>query len=219
MLIHKAVVSLSEAGLYTVTVTNSMGCTGTGTVRISRTAAEISSEFIVSSQVFTGEEVSMINISKPKPERMEWIVPQGAGVSVLSKDDNTLVLKFASAGEYEVGLKGYSGQCDRLFTRNVVVLEGQPFADVGSTRDPFIKEFVVYPNPSNGQFNAKVALLEQADIRLRMMEVISGKIVSDQKYSGNSSYLLPYTLNLPAGVYVMVLETPKGTRIFRTVIN
>lgn len=212
-------VSLSASGNYQVRVTNSKGCTATGSITIHKTTAVISAEFLVSSQVFAQEDVTFVNISNPDPEQSAWIVPNDVNISVVSKNKTSLVLNFKQAGDYTLGLKGYSGNCEKLFSRKVTVLEKQAFADVGTSQDPFIKEFIIYPNPSSGQFSAKVELAEKADIRLRMVDVQSGQTFSDKKYNSNSSYLLPYNLNLAPGIYVMILETPKGNRIFRVMVN
>jgi hypothetical protein len=83
---------------------------------------------------------------------------------------------------------------------------------------PFLEEFTVFPNPSDGKFSAIIGLREQTPIRIRMISVASNVIVDDREALGSQRYELPYDLNLASGVYFLLLETAKGNYILRVTI-
>jgi len=212
-------VLLSNEGTYWVAVDNGKGCIGKDTILIHRKNVDIAAEFISSTQAFKDEPVMFINLSLPSPDSISWIVPNDPNIQVLSNNQNIAELKFTSTGTYSISLKSYKGGCEKIFTKKIIVLEPQPFDDLGQVQEPFIKIFTIAPNPNNGQFIVKVTLKEQAKIRLRMYNVLTNVQVSDRQESGSSQYTLPYNVNAPAGTYFLLLETPKGNIMYKIIIN
>lgn len=216
---NTAKVSLSTSGIYYVEALTDKGCVGRDTIEIKKSSAVIASEFVVTTQTFKNETIHLVNISSPKPQNVEWLIPGNTNIKVLSKTDDDLQLSFSATGTYSIGLKATVGDCFKIFTKQVTVIEGTSFNDPGTVKDPFIKSFIIAPNPSNGNFNAKIELQESTKIKLRLLNTITGQLIDTREESGNSSYNLPYSLTLSTGVYVMVLETPKGNMVYKVVIQ
>ena len=212
-------VTLNRSGQYWVKVTDSKGCTAGDTISITQKNAAISAEFVVSTQVFRNEDVTFINISNPSPERVEWVIPENSGITVVQKTAAVATLRFANTGSYQLGLRAFVGDCQQIFTKNVTVLEQQSFPQPGGAQEPFIKQFDVLPNPNGGQFNVRVAIDKQSAIRLRMINIISNELVSDRQESPATQFNIGYQLNVPAGTYLLLLETPVGNAIRKVVIN
>ncbi|MBG6153957.1 hypothetical protein IWQ47_005293, partial [Aquimarina sp. EL_43] len=82
-----------------------------------------------------------------------------------------------------------------------------------------IKEFSVYPNPSDGKFFVKVALKEQKDISIKVFSLANNTILDQKKQSGKKQYEIPFTLQMPSGVYAVVLETPYGNHIRKVIMK
>ena len=163
--------------------------------------------------------MTFINISNPSPERVEWVIPGNSGITVVQKTAAVATLRFANTGSYQLGLRAFVGDCQQIFTKNVTVLEQQSFPQPGGAQEPFIKQFDVLPNPNGGQFNVRVALDKQSAIRLRMINIISNELVSDRQESPATQFNIGYQLNVPAGTYLLLLETPVGNAIRKVVIN
>lgn len=216
---NTAKVSLSTSGIYYVEALTNKGCVGRDTIEIKKSTAVIASEFVVTTQTFKNETINLINISSPKPQKVEWLIPGNANIKVISKTDDDLQLSFSATGTYSIGLKATVGDCFKIFTKQVTVIEGTSFNDPGTVKDPFIKSFIIAPNPSNGNFSAKIELQESTKIKLRLLNTITGQLIDTREESGNSSYNLPYSLTLSTGVYVMVLETPKGNMVYKVLIQ
>lgn len=212
-------VSVSNSGQYWVAVMDGKGCIGRDTVHIQQVKTEISASFVVSTQVFRNEEVSLINISSPLPERIEWEIPNDPEISVLQNTPLLAELRFSDTGVYRITLHSYTGACESAYSKDIAVLDAESLPVPGGAQDPFITTFEILPNPNSGQFNVHITLNKAAGIRLRMFNIISNQLVNDRKESAASEFNLPYQLNITSGTYVLLLETPLGTGIRKIIIT
>ena len=210
-------VKLTNDGTYHVIATNTDGCIGKDTVSITRSNTVVAAEMLASTQAFTNEMVMLVNISKPAPEKVEWLLP-ASNVTIVNKNDQEAQVKFTDTGLYIIGMKTMVGACERTVKQPITIVRAQQFDQPGPTSSPYIKEFSVMPNPSSGQFTVKIGLEEAASIKLRLIELNTGTVVHQQQQSGSKQYLLNYNVRLTAGVYSLVLETAKEYRIIKVMI-
>ena len=212
-----AKVSLSNDGTYYVTAVNSDGCMGKDTISITRSNAAVAAEMLVTTQAFTNEAVTIVNISNPAPEKIEWLLPNNH-VTIVSTSDEVAQLKFTDTGRYMIGMRAWVGACEKTVSQPITILQAQTFDEPGTANSPFIKEFTVGPNPSNGQFTVKIGLEEAAAIKLRLIDLNTGAAIHQQQQNGSKQYQLPYNLRLTTGVYSLILETAKEYRIIKVMI-
>lgn len=214
-----AAVSLTDSGMYQVQVTNGTGCSGVDSFTLSRIDRTISADFVVSTQAFAGQPVTLINIASPDPDSIAWQLPPGSGITVISSDSVSLTIQFADTGTYTIGMKSWLAPCWSLNSQQILVLAPQTFSNPGSINDPLVASFTVSPNPSSGTFTALVTLNSTANIRLRLLSTTSGSVYDDRQLGGLSSYTVNYTMgNLAKGSYFLLLETPAGSTIYEIVI-
>ena len=214
-----AAVSLTDTGMYWIRVTNSTGCSGLDSFTLSQIDQPISADFVVSTQAFAGQPLTLIDIASPSPDSIAWQLPTGPGISVLSSDSVSLTIQFADTGTYTIGMKSWLTPCWAVTSQEIVVLAPQVFNNPGSINDPLVASFTVSPNPSNGSFTAQVALNSVVNIRLRLIGTISGSVFDDRQLSGLSTYTASYSMgNLAKGSYFLLLETPSGNTIYEIVI-
>jgi hypothetical protein len=81
-----------------------------------------------------------------------------------------------------------------------------------------LKSFIAYPNPSKGQFTAKIELDTQTDVRLRLVDV-SGSIVDEREAKGNDHYEIHYDVSKNSGVYFLQLSSDKINKSLKLLIN
>jgi hypothetical protein len=210
-------VKLSNEGTYNVTAANTDGCIGKGTVSIARSNSAVAAQMLVSTQAFTNESVTIVNISDPAPEKVQWLLPTN-NVSIVSTSDESAEIKFTDTGRYIIGMKTMVGACEKTVSQPITIMQAQVFDEPGAANTPFIKEFTVGPNPSNGQFTVKITLDEAAAVKLRLIDLNTGVVVNQQQQNGSKQYQLPYNLRLTTGVYSLILETAKEYRIIKVMI-
>ncbi|MBV4357200.1 T9SS type A sorting domain-containing protein [Pinibacter aurantiacus] len=210
-------VTLSNPGTYNVKAIDGNGCTAFDTINITRSNALVAAEMVAATQAFQDQDVELVNISKPAPEKVEWLLPPD-NVTVLNTSDQYAAIRFRDTGLYTIGLKTMVGACEKIVTQPITIVKAESFDDPGGTASPFVKEFVVLPNPSHGQFTVKITLQEASPIELRLININSGLIANVLKQSGSAQYIIPYNLNLAAGIYSLVLETSKEYRVIKIMI-
>lgn len=211
-------VTISAAGIYNVKAIDNNGCAAFDTINITRSNAIVAAEMVAATQAFQDDSVVLVNISKPTPEKIQWLLPAD-NVNVLSFTDQYASIRFRDTGLYTIGMKAMVGACEKIVTQPITIVKAQSFNDPGSVNAPFIKEFVVYPNPSSGQFTVKVTLQEATPVKLRLININSGNIASELQQSGSAQYTIPYNINLSGGIYSLVLETSKEYRVIKIMIQ
>lgn len=210
------IVELTERGNYKATVITSQGCEGTDELTVNVSDKEIDAYFLLTTQAFAREEVVLVNVSEFLGESVEWTVP--AGVEKVFSDKEGLIVYFEEPGSYEINLRSYQGNCYQDYTKKIIVEEA---ADLSyAVSDPgFINEFIVYPNPTDGEFKVKVSLAEAADISIKIISLTTSSVMHSRTGKSTKEYLLDYNLDLVPGMYIMLLETPQGKEIRKMIFN
>ena len=212
-----AQVTLDKEGLYKLTVTNPAGCTASDEINIKIQNVDISSEIVVSSQVFVNDTIVIVNISTPDPERQEWLFPESDSLKIVEQSEHFAKVIFYELGQYTIGMRSYMGDCFQEVLKNITVINADENRD-DLFGESIIKEFVIAPNPNSGTFNVTVELNKVSSIRLRLVNIESGLTLHDRRLDGQELYQIPYNLVLSPGVYILLLETPSGRMVQRMII-
>ncbi|QLE00385.1 T9SS type A sorting domain-containing protein [Galbibacter sp. BG1] len=212
---NSPVVTVDQAGLYTVTVTDSKGCQGTDTIEIKESPNDIAAEFFVSSQVFVNERFTVVDVTNPLPDSIEWILPE-EGI-VVSHDQDQAELYFEAPGEYEIIIKTRVGDCEAYQAKKVLVIDNHESVQDESDeedREASFEEFLVYPNPTGGKFEVSLELKKPGNVSVRIFNLANNSIVAQKTGSGKNGYVLNFDISqYPEGMYAIVLETPKGNSV------
>ncbi|WP_438711677.1 T9SS type A sorting domain-containing protein [Aquimarina muelleri] len=215
------VIRVDQEGKYTATVISGKGCIAVDTIMVTENVKEITAEFLYASQVFTNEKMVIIDVTYPIPNKIEWVLPDEA--QILQQNQDLVELSFDTPGTYEVTLISKLGNCQDTYTQKIVVLQGEklndPNEDIQTSSIANIQKFSVYPNPSNGQFSVKVELKEQKEISIKIFNLADNVLLAKEKHTEKKEYEIPFTIQVAAGVYAIVLETPYGNAIRKIVVK
>ncbi|UOB17069.1 T9SS type A sorting domain-containing protein [Abyssalbus ytuae] len=216
-------IEVSLAGSYELKVTDSKGCQAGDVIEIGSTDQKISAEFAVSSQVFTGEPLVLVDVSNPKPDRIEWDLPDGSEIIEISGDYTEVV--FRQTGEYKVGMLTHLGDCQAYQEKWIVVTEREDFGERTEEEEslvdkPDIVNFLAYPNPSTGEFTLEVDLQEGQKVSLKIFRLGNNSILDYRVFEGSKEYIVNYNLGYEgAGIYFIILETPHTTQVKKIIIE
>ncbi len=210
-------VQLDKAGTYTATITSSLGCIGTATLELNVLDIPIDAYFLIATQGYTKQDVVLVNISDPLGDKVEWTIPEGA--TIISETPRKLVLQFEKEGEYTLGLRSYQQECYQDFSETIFVLPAIETPNENDFQGDFIEEFIVFPNPTEGAFKTKISLAEEANITVKIIDLMSGAIIHERSEKNSQDFLLEDTVNAPIGIYLLLLETPKGTAVRKLVFE
>tara|TARA_R110002012_G_scaffold6480_7_gene29956 strand:- start:15123 stop:24740 length:9618 start_codon:yes stop_codon:yes gene_type:complete len=211
-------VVLSEEGTYTVIATNTSGCIVTDEISVLTVEEPINAEFLVSTQAFIDQPFVIVQVSDPFPDTVEWILPEDANVLEMGTD--YVELSFSATGEYDLTLKVTNGNCTEYQTKRIIIIEGQEFdVELESNDDPTVKSFLIYPNPTSGEFTLDVELKEVMPLSVKVFG-LSNNVPVDQRYLDNQdTYQETYNLSVASGVYFILLETPNNTVLKKLIIQ
>ena len=214
---NESSVVLTEAGVYTATVTTGTGCVESSEVIVETFDLPIDSNFYLTTQAYAEEDVVLINVSNPIGEIVEWDIPEGT--QLVSKSDEELVVRFENEGSYDINLRSYQGDCYQDFKKTIFVEPASETSQGSGSQRNFIQEFILYPNPSNGIFKTKVSLKEASTINVKIIDMVSGATIDEREAKGNQEFLLDYSISMSSGVYLMLLETSNGSETRKLIVE
>lgn len=162
--------TVSKAGHYRVVVTNENGCTATAEVEIKASNTELPLDITIPSSVTAGSPIHAVNISRIRADKLEWSLPDNAVIT--SKSNESVVFTIPIPGIYEVILTGYLGDCSTVVSQRLEVL-GEGGVVLPDGKGDAIKQFLVSPNPTTGDFKVYVELKEPRDFTLRLLSPTS----------------------------------------------
>ena len=212
-------VTLSAAGTYSVLITDSKGCTATDSVKIKNSLEVLNPQFMLTTHAYSEATVVLVNTSPTKPQAVEWVIPANNNIQVISKTDDYLELKFLTTGSYEIGLKGIQGECVKTFYKNVVVEENISGVDLNPTKATNITEFTILPNPNNGAFQILVGLGKEKPIKIRILDMVSHEVFPAVSQPKSTYFVVPFSTTIPAGTYLVILETGDEAMVKRMIVK
>ncbi|MBT1702746.1 T9SS type A sorting domain-containing protein [Chryseosolibacter indicus] len=212
-------VVLSVPAIYKLEVVSPYGCFAEDQFEIRTSSDLLQADFLMAPEAFASDTVVVIDISWPVPDRIGWSFPPS--VKVLNQTDIYAEVVFSAAGQYDVLLNTYLGECIDSLSK-MIVIKGDAIDDAGGRvkSSSIISMFEIYPNPSSGDFNLFIDLSENAPVSVKIFNTFGGKKVFDLMLDGSSQYDYQATLkNLTSGLYFIVLETKRERVLKRLVIK
>ena len=213
---NTAEVTLSESGDYTVYVTTSLGCITSETITVLSLDNEISAEFIVSSDLYTGEPFTMVDVSNPLPDLITWSLPDEA--TAMDITDEYAEILFSKAGEYDIIMTSTLGDCITSFTKKITVRD-RSFGPAVENED--LMNYQLYPNPSSGNFTVDLLFNKETAVNFKVYSMVNTKELYHYQDDGKYEYRIPFTMNsvLPAGLYFIILEIPGKSYVRKIIVE
>jgi hypothetical protein len=211
-------VTIKDVGSYWVEVLSDKGCVGQDTFLLETSYDLLQASFMIPREAVAGDTVVMIDISWPLPETVEWNYPD-AMREVLNLGD-VLFGQFDEVGTYEVGLTAHLGECVDYISKSITILQGEEGSEGGRLGyEKFVKEFTVYPNPTDGAFEVGIELLEESRVTLSVWNSPTGILIKQVQHNGRKLYRVSFDLRpLSSGTYVLRLDHAKGKEYIRFVV-
>jgi PKD repeat protein len=199
-------ITVTQAGTYSVTVTDPSGCTGGDNI-ILTSVPGVTAGINAPATANLFFPVQFTDVSAGGITTWFWDFGDG----ITSTQQNP-VHSYAALGVYTVSLIVTDGFCRDTTTTQVNVNQFVSMED-GS----FAAAFEVYPNPSTGVFHMYLELHKRAEVALRVMD-LSGKAVYEDILRPAVSYQGDIDLSgLSKGVYILSLQAGEQ-KIFHKLI-
>ncbi|MBI9065434.1 MAG: T9SS type A sorting domain-containing protein, partial [Marinilabiliaceae bacterium] len=210
---------ISNAGNYRVQVSDDFGCIGRDTMSLELRATDLVPEFLTATSVPAGDTLIIVEVSQPKPNKIEWFFT--GEHQVVETGAYYCKVIFTEEGIREVSLNAHSYNCFAQARKTILVTPAGSGEDADNPAEQGytnLMKVAASPNPSNGYFNVDVELSETAPINIYLVSLGSGKILDQRKGSGMKLYNASFNLSIP-GPYVVIVESGGERRVTKMIIK
>lgn len=191
-------------------------------------------EFIVSSGIYVGDTISLVDVSVDRPELFDWsssasvlIVPSKSNENIVGPDGKTYPsereVRFIvpDTGIYTITERSLRNGCFISVDKTIQAQYKDPNEKEPYALAPSIESLVVapVPVPAGQNSNAFLKVKTKDPIYLSVLN-LEGVEVFSTVISGSLSYNIPLSLaKLTSGVYVVKLETELETLTYKIVVG
>ncbi|MFN8397901.1 MAG: PKD domain-containing protein [Bacteroidia bacterium] len=199
-------VTVSQPGTYSVTVTDQLGCSAGDVIILS----QVPGVYAGISAPATGSVFFPVQFTDVSTGPVnQWFWDFGDGITSTQQNPSHT---FQALGQFNVMLIVTDGFC-RDTTYTLVDVNTYVGVDEGS----FANQVSVYPNPSAGVFHLILELKKRSDLTIKVSD-LTGKVLHNESIRRTESYRGDVDLgDFAKGVYILEMEA-NGNRIFRKLI-
>jgi PKD repeat protein len=197
-------------------VSDSIGCTNTDTILVSKTSIVIHPRFLMASEIVTGDTVQFINLSYPRPLTYAWDFGDGS-TSTDTMPTNAYYLE----GKFKIKLVIKNDFCSDSLTKTLTVkkktkaeLEADPNAP--STTYIELLDAKAYPNPTSGEINIEVNLTTEAAISIDVYSLY-GTLIKRVKFYGEKTLSTFDLSQQKTGIYFFRIQVDGKYRTLKVI--
>ena len=207
---------INKAGRYRLRVASQEGCVGMDEIVVQQSDIEITPDFVVPTTVANNTPFYAINITRTPADRFEWALP--AEAVILENSIDKVQLSFTGNGTYTIGLIGSTSACNISVFKSLQVVDRSAIQEVPAS-EPFLKRFMAFPNPNNGNFEVIVELREPSDFQLYLYDSF-GSLVNTKDVRNSILEMVNYNLtSIKTGLYLLRFVSSETTSTIKIIIQ
>lgn len=188
-------------GVHVITLRDMLGCTRTDTAEINAYSNLPQPLFLVASNTMLGDTIVLVDISNPRPDSVQWLLPPGA--QIVGGTNFSPEILLPDTGNFFITLRAFFGSCVLDTTK---LIHNGPVDTTFATaqNQNGIDSLALYPNPNNGQFTVTVDLFKKQNVLLQVFDGLT-MLHFQQLIISSDHIVLPVGLPsaLPDGTYLL----------------
>ncbi len=187
-------------GTYTTVIKDALGCTKTGTVALDAFSNLPTPKFIASTLNSKNDTIVLVDISIPKPDSVQWILP--INVSKIGGNMFNPIIVVSDTGSFSVTMKAFYGNCIINATKQIKFGQMDSLQATNLNANG-IKSVILYPNPNTGQFSVDVEFYKKQNASVQVLGS-NGSNYFQQNVYDTFLFTMPVLLTqLANGTYVL----------------
>jgi hypothetical protein len=187
-------------GTYNIIIRDSIGCAKSTSITLNANSNLPTPKFVAGTNNFLGDTIVLVDISIPKADSVQWVIPLQA--NIVGGNMFNPVITLSDTGTFNFTMKAFYNSC--------VILTGKSihFAPADSLHASDhnlngIKTFSLYPNPNDGNFTAYIEFYKRQDLSVQIWNNASENLYQQNFYNA-LSVNIPFNLDqLLNGSYVL----------------
>lgn len=201
---------------YSITIKDSIGCTRNTTASINQNSNSTVPVFIASTQNFKGDTVVFVDLTVPKADSIQWLLPNIA--TIIGGDMFSPVVVFADTGIFSVTMQAYYGTCMISASKLIHIL---PYDSAYATLSNYngIKLLNVFPNPNSGVFTVKVEFYKKQNASVQIWDANSQKHYQNNFVEADHINLPLSLSQLQNGTYILRVIGEYSSKHFSFIIS
>ncbi|MBA3706092.1 MAG: SprB repeat-containing protein [Bacteroidetes bacterium] len=185
---------------YNLVVKDSIGCLNTSSVSLNGNSNLPVPKFLASTKNFKRDTIVLVDISIPKADSVQWLLPQQA--SIIGGNMYSPVITISDTGSFVITMKAFYGACiinsTKLIQFNLMDSLQATYNNANG-----IKKFILYPNPTTGLFTVEVEFYKKQNASIQAWDA-APYIYLQQNFYNVDTIILPVNLNqLQNGAYIL----------------
>ncbi len=212
---HTQKVTVTEAGTYYVKVSNTFGCTGRDTIKISQSTRSFEPDFLMATHAVVDDIVTIIANNKDLSTlTLDWKAPSGS-VRVLSTSGAAVQeYIFGQKGDYEIWLMAQDQECRAELKKTIHIYPKSQRDSLNSALGidaELFRKVELFPNPTSGQFTLRVELDEARSMEVSLHSLSSGALIQTVQLPAAEEQEHEFDQSLAEGLYVLYLKVGEET--------
>ncbi len=212
---------LQDPGDYSVLATDINGCTGSDDFTLSVNNDLLNADFLLISEAYVGDTVIVIDISWPIPDQLNWTFD--SEVTVISENNDYAEVVFNEQGIFTIDIETILADCQDYYSQSITILDRATKPGKNGRQaspEQLIKNFSVFPNPNDGDFEIRVELTDVAPVNIKMIDLQGNQILVNLDVNNSSEYMLPVKMpHLRPGIYIITLVSGKENKVLRILVK
>jgi hypothetical protein len=183
-------------------IRDSLGCTKTGTVNLNASSSLPVPLFLACTKNSIGDTIILVDISVPKADSVQWLLPSAA--DVIGGSMHTPIVAFKDTGTFVVTMRAFYGSC-MIPANKTLRVSIHDTLEARSNNVNGIKSFSIYPNPNSGIFTIEGEFYKKQNASVQVWD-LSPLVHFQQNFFDAEIFVLPVNLShLTNGNYVIRL--------------
>lgn len=203
-------------GNYTILIKDSIGCSIQTTAVLNSANNLPSPKFLASTENYKRDTIVLVDISIPKADSVEWILPSQA--NIIGGDIFNPIIVYTDTGTFVVTMRAHYPECVINATKQIRF--GPADTSLANAHNHNgIKSLTIYPNPNDGMFTASIEFFKKQNMCVQIWDSNPSKILQ-QNYFEVEALAIPFTLSqLLNGNYFLRVIGEYDSRNFYFIIN
>jgi hypothetical protein len=211
--------TVDKTGEYVLMIHDELGCVGLDTFNLEVSDTPLDAHILLQDSALVNETVEAIDVTWPIPDSVQWYFDY----PVEQLEANTWSQQFSddTASTINVTLRAWYGGCFSDSSKTVTIYYADDSVmEKAAHKEPLIIGFKAYPNPNFGDFFVDVQLSKRTAVTLRIFYAGTSDVITTKKQFGKARYEIPFNfINLPAGVYIIVLMVEQERQQLKVMVK